>query len=158
MVPQGLEGRRTQFAIDLLYGLLFVAGFLYLVLVRFEPLVAAFLGGIVIGYFLHVWEKMSTYERVLQEAVTAEAERQVGAEIEREVAPSVEAEVEKQVGQEIDREVGPSVEAEVEEQVGQAVEKEVERQVGERVDEEVERRVSEQLEETDGGEEVQGTA
>ena len=74
------QGRETQFHIELLYGALFVGGFAYLVF-RVDPRVAAFEGGLVVGYLLRVWEKMSIYERILQEAVSREAETQVEAEV-----------------------------------------------------------------------------
>jgi len=36
-----------------------------------SPASAGFAGGLVVGYFLHVWEKMVTYERMLEERVSA---------------------------------------------------------------------------------------
>lgn len=74
------QGRQTQFHVELLCGLLFVAGFGFLVF-RVDPRVAAFEGGLVVGYLLRVWEKMSIYERILEDAVSQEAERQVEAEV-----------------------------------------------------------------------------
>ena len=56
-----LQGRRTQFYIDVLYGVLFLASFAYIAFVEMSPASAGFAGGLVVGYFLHVWEKMVTY-------------------------------------------------------------------------------------------------
>jgi hypothetical protein len=53
-----LQGRQTQFTIDIVYGLVFVAGFVYMMF-SFDPRVAAFEGGLVIGSFLGVWENMT---------------------------------------------------------------------------------------------------
>lgn len=113
------RGRQTQFHIELLYGVLFIAGFGYLVF-RMDPRVAAFEGGLVVGYLLRIWEKMSIYERILEETVSREAERQVETEVEEQVPDEVETEVEEQV------------EAEMAD-----------------LDEQIEERVTEQLEETD---------
>lgn len=131
---------RVQFSIDLLYGALFVVAFGYLVF-EFDPRVAAFAGGLVIGYFLHVYEKMSTFERVLRDAVRGEAQRRVPREVEKQVGPSVERAVEEQVAPSVEAEVearlGESVQAEVESRVGDLDER-IEREVGDRVDEEME--------------------
>ncbi len=137
------DERGVQFSIDLLYGILFVVAFGYLVF-EFDPRVAAFAGGLVIGYFLHVYEKMSTFERVLREAVRGEAQRRVPREVEKQVGPSVERAVEAQVQ--------PSVEAEVEARVGESVQAEVESHVSdldERIEREVGDRVDEELEQID---------
>ena len=75
------QGRETQFHIELLYGALFVGGFVYLVF-RVDPRVAAFEGGLVVGYLLRIWEKMSIYERIIQEAVSEAAETQVEAQMQ----------------------------------------------------------------------------
>lgn len=120
MVPVASQERRTQFAIDLAYGGIFLAGFALLVWSGFDARIAAFLGGIVAGYFLHVWEKMSTYERVLEEAVSLEVQQQVG--------PSVEAEVQEQVAPEVEREVEQTVEERVEAEVERKVEEELDRE------------------------------
>ncbi|MFB6167613.1 MAG: hypothetical protein ABEJ43_02075, partial [Haloferacaceae archaeon] len=88
-VTNRLRGRGSQFHVELLYGVLFVVGFGYLVF-RVDPRVAAFEGGLVLGYLLRVWEKMSLYERILEEAVSAEAETQVAEEVEEQVGDEVE--------------------------------------------------------------------
>ncbi|GAA0673372.1 hypothetical protein ACFQDG_13815 [Natronoarchaeum mannanilyticum] len=114
------QGRQTQFHIELLYGALFIAGFGYLVF-RVDPRVAAFEGGLVVGYLLRIWEKMSIYERILEETVSREAEAQVEAEVEEQVSDEIETELEEQVPTE--------------------VEERVDEEVDERLDEELERRV-----------------
>jgi hypothetical protein len=111
-VTSQLRGRGTRFHVELLYGVLFVAGFAYLVF-RVDARVAAFEGGPVVGYLLRVWEKMSIYERVLEDAVSAEAERQVADEAERQVADEVAEEVERQVADEVDERVEETVGADV---------------------------------------------
>lgn len=111
-----LRGKETQFHVELLYGLLFVGGFAYLVF-RVDPRVAAFEGGLVVGYLLRVWEKMSIYERILEEVVSREAETQVAAEVEERVADEVTTEVEEQVEAEID-----SLDEEIDERVAERVE------------------------------------
>ena len=89
---ESLQGRQTQFYIDVLYGVLFLLSFAYLALVEMTPLAAGFTGGLVVGYFLHVWEKMVTYERILKERVSVEAERQVSTEVDEQEPPFVEDE------------------------------------------------------------------
>ena len=42
-------------------------------------------GGLVVGYLLRVWEKISIYERILQEAVSREAETQVEGTAEERI-------------------------------------------------------------------------
>ncbi|MFB6091250.1 MAG: hypothetical protein ABEJ97_09350, partial [Halobellus sp.] len=118
------RGRETQFHIELVYGALFIAGFAYLVF-RVDPRVAAFEGGLVVGYLLRVWEKMSIYERILEEAVSREAETQVEAEVEEQVGKEVEERVEETV----DEQVGEEVEERVEETVDEEVEARVEETV-----------------------------
>ncbi|PSQ75061.1 MAG: hypothetical protein BRD33_04855, partial [Bacteroidetes bacterium QH_6_63_17] len=93
-----LHGRQTQFYIDLIYGLGFAVGFGYLLIVGMNPLVAAFQSGLVLGYFLRVWENMSVYERILQEEVAAEAEEAVAHEIE----DTMPGEVEEAVAEELE--------------------------------------------------------
>ena len=123
-----LEGRQTQFYIDLVYGLGFAAGFGYL-LVDLDPRVVAFQGGLVFGYFLRVWENMTVYERILHEEIAAEAEAVVAEEAEEAVAEEAEeavadevtAEVEKQVGSE----VGDRVDAALDERVAEEVEEQM---------------------------------
>jgi hypothetical protein len=120
-----LRGRQTQFYIDLLYGLGFAGGFGYLLFVGMNPLIAAFQSGLVLGYFLRVWENMSVYERILQEEVAAEAEEAVAAEAEEAVAEEVEDAVDEQIGERMaeemderfDEEIGERVTEEVEEQM-----------------------------------------
>jgi hypothetical protein len=119
-----LEGRQTQFYIDLVYGLGFAAGFGYL-LVDLDPRVVAFQGGLVFGYFLRVWENMTVYERILHEEIAAEAEAVVAEEAEEAVAEEAEeavadevtAEVEKQVGAEVDDRVDAALDERVAEEV-----------------------------------------
>ena len=123
-----LEGRQTQFYIDLVYGLGFAAGFGYL-LVDLDPRVVAFQGGLVFGYFLRVWENMTVYERILHEEIAAEAEAVVAEEAEEAVAEEAEeavadevtAEGEKQVG----AEVGDRVDAALDERVAEEVEEQM---------------------------------
>lgn len=100
-----LRGRQTQFYIDLLYGLGFAGGFGYLLFVGMDPLIAAFQSGLVLGYFLRVWEKMSVYERILHEEVAAEAEEAVAAEAEEAVAEEVEEAVGEEIGERVTEEV-----------------------------------------------------
>lgn len=106
-----MQGRRTQFYIDVLYGVLFFVSVVYLIY-EMTPLAAGFVGGIVIGYFLHVWEKMVTYEQILEERVSAEAERQVSTEVDEQVG-DMDERIEERVG-EVESRVG-EVEEEVEE-------------------------------------------
>jgi len=80
-----LRGRRTQFYIDVLYGVFFAVSFAYLTFVEMTPTAMGFTGGLVIGYFLHVWAKMVTYERLLEERVSEEAEKQVSTEVDEQV-------------------------------------------------------------------------
>jgi len=92
-----LQGRQTQFYIDLIYGIGFAVGFGYLIFVGMNPMVAAFQSGLVLGYFLRVWENMSVYERILQEEVAAEAEEAVAHEIE----DTMPDEIKKRVGEQM---------------------------------------------------------
>ena len=140
------QGRETQFHIELLYGALFVGGFAYLVF-RVDPRVAAFEGGLVVGYLLRVWEKMSIYERILQEAVSREAETQVEAEVEEQVGEQVEERVEEQVGEQVEETVGERVEKRVDERVEQTVGEEVKERVDEQVEAEVEERIEAETDE-----------
>lgn len=112
-----LRGRQTQFYIDLLYGLGFAGGFGYLLFVGMNPLIAAFQSGLVLGYFLRVWENMSVYERILQEEVAAEAEEAVAAEAEQAVAEQAEAAVAEEVEDAVDEQLDERVTEEVEEQM-----------------------------------------
>ena len=91
-----LSGRQTQFHIDVVYGLAFSAGFGYLLFVGLDPRVAAFEGGLVLGYFLRVWENMTVYERVLEQEVAERAEAQVSEEVAEQVPAEAEAAVSAQ--------------------------------------------------------------
>lgn len=133
MMTIRLKGRQTQFYIDLVYGVAFSVGFGYLLFFGMDPRVAAFEGGLVLGYFLRVWENMSIYERILEKEVAGEAEEAVAAEVEEQVP----AEAEEQVSSEIEDRVHDEVAAEVEEQIGD---------VDERIDREVEAQVSDRVE------------
>ena len=124
-----LEGKQTQFYIDLVYGIGFAAGFGYL-LFDLDPRVVAFQGGLVFGYFLRVWEKMTVYERILHEEVAAEAEQVVAKEAEEAVASEVTEEVEKQVPREMSNQI--------EEEMDQRFDEEFDERVAEQVEEEME--------------------
>lgn len=145
-----LRGRQTQFYIDLLYGVAFALGFGYLLAFGLDARVAAFEGGLVLGYFLRVLENMQVYERILEEEVASEAEERVEAEVEETVPEQVEAEVEETVPEEIEAEVEERVperiESDVEERVVDEVEERVEAGVEERVADEVESEVSDGVE------------
>ena len=146
------QGRGTQFHIELLYGALFIGGFAYLVF-RVDPRVAAFEGGLVVGYLLRVWEKMSIYERIIQETVSEAAETQV----EEEVRDQVDR-VEERVDEQVEERVDEQVEERVEEQVDTRIESQVREEVEERVDEQVEEKVEQQVDEhSDTGEESEAT-
>jgi hypothetical protein len=84
-MPITLRGRHTQFYIDIVYGIAFAVGFAYLLLVGLNTLVVAFQGGLIVGYFLRVWENRVVYERVLEEAVSAEAVTAVAEEVDKQV-------------------------------------------------------------------------
>lgn len=158
-----LRGRQTQFYIDLIYGLGFAIGFGYLLVVGMNPLVAAFQSGLVLGYFLRVWENMSVYERILQEEVAAEAQEAVAHEIEDTVPGEVEDAVAEEFEDEIPEEVEAAVTSEVEEAVAEEVEgavadeaedavpeevtAEVEKQVAQEMSDEIKERVGEEMEE-----------
>jgi uncharacterized membrane protein YheB (UPF0754 family) len=150
-----LRGRQTQFYIDLIYGLGFAVGFGYLLIVGMNPLVAAFQSGLVLGYFLRVWENMSIYERILQEEVAAEAEEAVAHEIEDtmpgEVEDAVAEEFEDTMPEEVEAAVAAEVEGavadEAEAAVPEEVTEEVEKQVAEEMADEIKERVGEEMEE-----------
>lgn len=127
------RGRQTQFYIELLYGGLFILGFGILVF-RTDPRIAAFEGGLVVGYLLRIWEKMSIYERILQEAVSREAAQQVENEVESQVESEVEAQVENEVEEHVEA-VQDEMEAEVQAQVESEVESQVESEVEDRLPE-----------------------
>jgi len=123
-----LEGRQTQFYIDLVYGLGFAAGFGYL-LVDLDPRVVAFQGGLVFGYFLRVWENMTVYERILHEEIAAEAEAVVAEEAEEAVAEEAEEAVADEVTAEVEKQVGAEVDDRVDEALNERVADEVEEQM-----------------------------
>lgn len=135
-----LRGRQTQFYIDIIYGIMFGVGFGYLLLVDMDPRIAAFQGGLVLGYFLRVWENMVVYERILHEEVAAEAEEAVAGEVaaqlpsaaETEVAREIEEQIPEEVTAEVERQVPTEVTAEVEEQIDDRVAEEVEAQINDR--------------------------
>lgn len=95
------SGHRTQFYVDIIYGIMMSAGFGYLLLVDMNPVVVAFLGGAVFGYVLRVWENMSVYEQAItaraEEAVTTEAQEAVTAEAQEAVAAEVEEQVDEKL-------------------------------------------------------------
>ncbi|MFW5964620.1 MAG: hypothetical protein ACOCQM_07115 [Natronomonas sp.] len=132
-----LRGRQTQFYIDIVYGIAFSLGFGYLLFVGMDVRVAAFQGGLVLGYFLRVWENMSVYERVLQEEVAAEAESQVASEVEQQVDDRVSEEVEAQVDEAAEDRVAEKAEERVAEEAEVQVAEQAEARVAEEVDEQV---------------------
>lgn len=136
-VRSRFQGRQTQFHIELVYGALFIVGFGYLVF-QVDPRLAAFEGGLVVGYILRVWEKMSIYERIIEESVSEAAETQVEAELDEQVPEKVQTEVQAQVPAE--------VETELEEQVADEVETELEEQMEAQVTDEVEQQVTDEVE------------
>lgn len=152
-VRSRLQGKQTQFHIELVYGLLFIAGFAVLAF-RVDPRIAAFEGGLVVGYLLRIWEKMAIYERILEEMVSREAETQVASEVDNQVAAEVEEQVGDEVAAELEQQVGDEVAAEVEQQVGDEVDdrigEEVQTQVEEEIgdlDEQIDERVAKHTEE-----------
>lgn len=102
----GFRGRQTQFYIDVVYGIAFAIGFGYLLFVGMDARIAAFQGGLILGYFLRVWENMTVYERILEEEVAEEAEEAVAEEIEAQVPTeakeAVADEIEDQVADEME--------------------------------------------------------
>lgn len=87
--PAGWWTRRS---VDAAYGLAFLAGMAYLVY-RMEPVVMAFEAGLVVGYALHVWEKMALYDRVvsaMRRRARRRAERQAMAEAEERLTPATD--------------------------------------------------------------------
>lgn len=141
-----LRGRQTQFYIDLVYGLAFAVGFGYLLIVGMNPLVAAFQSGLVLGYFLRVWENMSVYERILQQEVAAEAEEAVAHEIEDTMPDEVEDAVAEEFEDTMPEEVEAAVTSEAEDAVSEEVTAEVEKQVAEEMADEIKERVGEEVE------------
>jgi hypothetical protein len=141
-----LRGRQTQFYIDLIYGLGFAVGFGYLLIVGMDPLVAAFQSGLVLGYFLRVWENMSVYERILHEEVAAEAEEAVADEIEDTMPDEVEEAVAEEFEDKMPEEVEEAVTSEVEEAVAAEAEEAVASEIEEAVAAEVEGAVADEAE------------
>ena len=135
-----LQGRQTQFYIEFLYGFLFIAGFA-LLMFQFDPRVAAFEGGLVVGYILRVWEKMSIYERIIEESVSEAAESQVEAELDEQVPEEVQTEVQAQVPAEVETEL----DEQVHEQVTDEVETELEEQVADEVETELDDRLDKEM-------------
>lgn len=127
------SGRQTEFSIDLAYGIAFTLGFGYMMVFGMDARVAAFQGGLVLGYFLRVWEKMTVYERVLQEEVADAAESQVEEEVEMQVPDAAEEQVADEVAEQVPGEVAFRVEEQVQETVAEDVEEEVAARVQEEV-------------------------
>lgn len=136
-----LQGRQTQFYIDLIYGLGFAGGFGYLLVYGMNLAVAAFSAGLIFGYFLRVWEKMVVYERILHEEVVAEAEEVVAEEAEEVVAE----EAEEVIAEEAEDAVADEVTMEVQKQMPEEMSEQIEEQIGEEVDERVAEEVEEQM-------------
>ncbi|SFB79593.1 hypothetical protein SAMN05444422_10254 [Halobiforma haloterrestris] len=132
-----LRGRQTHFYIDVVYGGVFALGFVYLLVYGMDARVATFQGGLILGYFLRVWENMSVYEQILEEEVAAEAEEQVEAELGEQVPDEVEAEVDEQipdeVAAELDEQLADEVAAELDERLAEEVESELEDRLAEEV-------------------------
>lgn len=125
-----LRGHQTQFYIDVTYGIGFAAGFGYLLFVGMDPRIAAFQGGLVLGYILRVWENMQVYEQILQKEVAAEAQEAVAAEAEVAVAEEAEEAVAEEAHEAVSREI--------EERVGEEMDERFDAEIDERVAEEVE--------------------
>jgi len=146
-----LRGRQTQFYIDVIYGIGFAGAFAYLLFVDMDPRIAAFQGGLVLGYILRVWENMTIYERILHEEVAAEAEVAVAEEAESAVAEEVEyqlpAAAETEVARELEEQVSKEVDEAVAEEAEEAVADEIEEEVEERLEAEIDERVAEEVEE-----------
>lgn len=129
-----LSGRQTQFYIDVVYGVAFSLGFGYLLVFGMDARVAALQGGLVLGYFLRVWENMSIYEQILEEEVAQAAETQVAAEVEDQVSGAVADEVETHVEDHVEEHVDDRVQERVEEEVDDTVQERVEEEVEERIE------------------------
>ncbi len=86
------EGWRTHRSVDAAYGVAVLAGAAYLAF-RMHPMVMAFEAGLVLGYALHVWDKMALYDRVVS-AVARRArrreERRAMAEAEERLTPATD--------------------------------------------------------------------
>ncbi len=129
IIDEKLSGRRTQFYIDGLYGVSFIVGIGYLMFITMEPIVAGFMGGLVLGYFLHVWEKMATYEKILMREVSEEAEKQV----ESKADETVEKKVDEKVTEKVDEKANETVEKKVDRELDKKVEEKLEEKVEEKV-------------------------
>lgn len=132
-----LRGRQTQFHIDVAYGVAFSLGFGYLLFYGMDARIAAFQGGLVLGYFLRVWEKMTVYEQVLEEEVAQAAEAQVSEEVEERVPDAAEAQVATEVAEQVPGEVAFEVEERVESEVPDEVEEQVQETIEREVTDEV---------------------
>ncbi|MDY6779425.1 MAG: hypothetical protein SV760_02525, partial [Halobacteria archaeon] len=133
-----IQGRRIQFFIDALYGVVFIVG-LGALMVSMNMVVAGFVGGLMIGYIFHVWEKMVTYEKVLKHEVSREAERQVSQKADETVEKTVEEKTDETVEEKVEEKVEETVEEKTDETVKEKVEEEVEETVEEKVEEKVEK-------------------
>lgn len=140
IISEKLSGRRTQFYIDGLYGVSFIIGIIYLMLTM-NPIVAGFMGGLVLGYFLHVWEKMATYEKILKREVSEEAEKQVESKVDETVDKKVDETVDKKVNEKVDEKADETVKEKAEETVKEKVDKELEEKVEEKLEDKVEEKV-----------------
>jgi adenylosuccinate lyase len=129
-----LQGRQTQFYIDLIYGLGFAVGFGYLLVYGMNLAVVSFSAGLMLGYFLRVWEKMIVYERILQEEVAAEAEQVVAEEAEAVIAEEAEETVADEVIAEVEKQVPEAMSDQIEEQLDEEMEERVAQEVEEQMD------------------------
>lgn len=134
----GFRGRQTQFYIDVVYGIAFAIGFGYLLFVGMDARIAAFQGGLILGYFLRVWENMTVYERILEEEVAEEAEEAVAEEIEAQVPTEAEEAVADEIEEQVPLEAEEAVADEIEDQVADEME--------DRITTEAEKRVADQAE------------
>lgn len=154
-MPTLLGGRQTQFYIDVLYGLAFSAGFGYLLVFGMDARVAAFQGGIVLGYFLRVWENMHIYERILEEEISSQAQEQVEVELETQVPEQIEEEVETQAQEQLEAEletrVPERIESGVEDHVADEVEAQISGEAEERIIAEAGSKLCDRIEDIDEG-------
>lgn len=85
-------GWSTHRSVDAAYGVAFIAGVAYL-LYRMDPVVLAFEAGLVLGYALHVWDKMALYDRVVTavaERAQRREDRRAAAEAESSLTPATD--------------------------------------------------------------------
>lgn len=146
MAP-ALRGRQTQFYIDVVYGIALAIGFGYLLFVGMDARVAAFQGGLVLGYILRVWENMSVYERILEEEVAQEAESRVAEEIEEQIPTEAEEQVAREIEEQVPTEAEERVSQEIEDRIPTEAEAQVAREIEEQVPEGMEERVTAEAEE-----------